>query len=112
MLKSIEKGRTIMIDEMNTNLHPLINKEIISMVYGSSISSRNPQLILTTHDVSASDHECISRNQIWMIEKKDDLSSDLSAFSDFNIPKENSFQRGYLFGRYGGTPRIIRQNLC
>ena len=111
LLKSIEKGRVILIDEMNTNLHPLINREIISMVDGSILSRRNPQLIFTTHDVTASDHENISRDQTWLIHKKSDLSSDLYAFSDFDVPKENLFQRGYLFGRYGGVPRIVRREL-
>lgn len=110
LLSSIDKGRTVLIDETNANLHPLINKEIISMVTDSSGSSRHSQLIFTTYDVSVSEHESLSRNQIWMIAKKEDLSLDLYAFSDFNLPKENSFQRGYLFGRYGGTPRIVKRN--
>lgn len=111
LLKSIEKGRVILIDEMNTNLHPLINSEIVSMVSGSILSRRNPQLIFTTHDVTVSEHDNISRDQIWLIEKNRDLSSDLYAFSDFDIPKENSFQRGFLYGRYGGVPRIVRGEL-
>ena len=111
MLKSVSTRRIIFIDELNTNLHPLICQELIFIATDLVKPKRRPQIIFTTHDVTASEHEYISRNQIWMIEKKLDLSSDIYAFSDFDIPKENSFQRGYRLGRYGGAPRIIRREL-
>lgn len=110
-LKSISKRRIIFVDELNANLHPLICQELIFMATDLCKPKRRPQLIFTTHDVTASEHDYISRNQIWMIEKKPDLSSDLYAFSDFDIPEENTFQRGYMYGRYGGAPRIVRREL-
>lgn len=107
-LKAIEKGRTVIIDEINTNMHPILFAELIKMFDGVSYPNNKAQLIFTTHDVAATEQDCVNPSQIWMVNRKSDLSSELYTFSDVDVPKNVDFRRGYLQGRYGATPKIVR----
>lgn len=107
-MKAIEKGRTVIIDEINTNMHPVLFAELIKMFDGVSYPNNKAQLIFTTHDVAATEQDCVDPSQIWMVNRKSDLSSELYTFSDVDVPKNVDFRRGYLQGRYGATPKIVR----
>lgn len=111
LLKAIKKERVIIMDEVNTNLHPIICEELITMIDEAAESRKKAQLIFTTHDVTASEHENIGSDQIWLINRNLDLSSSLYAFSDIDVPKEVTFTRSYLLGRCGGIPRIVKRGV-
>lgn len=106
LLFSLDKGRTLLIDEFNTSLHTLTVQKIISLFNDETYNSQNSQFIFTTQDVMASENENIDRDQIWLIEKDNDLSSRLFAFSDFKVNSRTKFTRGYLLGRYGAVPNL------
>lgn len=110
-LKAIENGRVVIIDEINTNLHPILFKELISMFDGISYPDTNAQLIFTAHDATPTEYDCMGHDQIWMVERQSDLSSEICPFNDFDVPNNVSFRRGYLHGRYGSTPNIVRSKL-
>lgn len=111
LLRAIKKERVIIMDEVNTNLHPLICEELITKIDEAAESRKNAQLILTTHDVTASEHESIGSDQVWLINRNLDLSSSLYAFSDIDLPKEVTFRRSYLLGRCGGIPRVVKRGV-
>lgn len=106
LLSSLDSGRTLLIDEMDTSLHPLIFQKIITLFNDDNINLHNSQLIYSTHDVTSSEIECVQKDQIWMIEKGEDLSSTLRSSSDYKITPESNFRRDYMLGRYGAIPRI------
>ena len=106
LLSSLDSGQTLLIDEMDTSLHPLIFQKIITLFNDDNINLHNGQLIYSTHDVTSSEIECINKDQIWMIEKGEDLSSTLRSCSDYKISQDSDFRRDYMLGRYGAIPRI------
>ncbi len=67
------------------------------------------QIIFTTHDPTVTEEECIGRDQIWLVEKGDDLASRLTPFSDYRTRDGRPFRKGYLQGRYGAVPRLVSQ---
>lgn len=103
----LENGYTVVIDELNSGLHPLAFQHLIGLFCDPHINSQDAQLIFTTHDTSVTERSCIGRDQIWLVEKGADLSARLTPFSDFKTRDERPFQKGYLQGRYGAVPRII-----
>ena len=105
LLFSLEKGRTLILDEMDTSLHPLIFQKIISLFNDEYLNKNCGQLIFSTHDVTSSEIECLNQDQIWMIEKGNDLSSTLRSSSDYKIPPDSNFRRDYMLGRYGAVPK-------
>jgi len=106
ILDVLENGFTVVVDEINSGLHPLAFQHLISMFCDPKINRHNAQLIFTTHDTSVTERSCIERDQIWLVEKRDDLAARLIPFSDFKTRDARPFQKGYLQGRYGAVPRI------
>ena len=107
ILDTLNKGYTLVIDEFNSNLHPLAFREIILMFSNPEINLKNAQLIFSSHDVTVTEYEEIGRDQIWLVEKKPDLSSELYPLSSFKGRRGKLFRNDYLRGRYGGIPLII-----
>ena len=106
LLDSLDKGRTVVIDELNSNLHPLVFHAIVSLFGDSTQNTNNAQLIFTTHDVTVPDNEFIGRDQIWLLEKDREYASSLYSYSEFKPRFKTQFQKGYLQGRYGAIPSI------
>lgn len=107
ILDVLENGYTVVIDELNSGLHPLAFQYVIGLFCDSHTNPNNAQLIFTTHDTSVTERNLIGRDQIWLVEKGADLAARLIPFSDFKTRDERPFQKGYLQGRYGAVPRIV-----
>ncbi len=105
VLDILEKGRTLVIDELDTSLHPLLVRELVRLFHRPEINTRGAQLIFTTHDTSLLDApDLFRRDQIWFVEKDADQASALVALAEFSPRKNEALERGYLMGRYGGIP--------
>lgn len=111
LLKSIDSEKVIILDEVNANLHPIICEELITLIDEAAQSNHTSQFIFTTHDVIDSEHNSIGKDQIWVINRNFDLSSSLYDFSEVDVPEEVTFPRGYLLGRYGGIPRVVKRGV-
>ena len=96
-------GSTLVIDELNLRLHPLLLKYIINFFYNTTSEA---QLIYTTHDVTLLKREYFRRDQIWLVEKDKYGHSSLSAISDYKRRSDASFDKEYLGGVYGGIPEF------
>jgi AAA15 family ATPase/GTPase len=112
-LEALETGGTLLVDELDASLHPLLLAEALKMFQSSSSNPRGAQLIFTTHDVTllggprdTLEQYQLSRGQIWLVEKGKDGSSTLTALSDYRPRKGEDLARGYMQGRYGGTPNL------
>lgn len=107
ILDVIDNGYTIIIDELNSGLHPLAFQHLIALFCDPDVNKHNAQLIFTTHDSSLLDSSCIGRDQVWMVEKGQDLAARLTPLSDFK-PRHDAvgYQKRYLQGRFGGVPRL------
>lgn len=108
ILDVLDNGFTLIVDELNSGLHPLAFQHLIATFCDPEINKHNAQLIFTTHDSSLLDSEYIGRDQVWMVEKGRDLSARLIPLSDFK-PRHDSagYQKRYLQGRFGGVPRLM-----
>ena len=106
ILDSLDNGYTLVVDEINTHLHPLAFRYITRMFCSSNSNPLKAQLIFTTHDPTVTEEECIGRDQIWLVEKGDNLASRLFPFSDYKTRDGRPFRRGYLQGRFGAVPRL------
>lgn len=94
-------GKGVIIDEFNSQLHPLLQKYIINLFCEESTSG---QLVYTTHDPTLLDKQFMRRDQIWFVSKNKSGEASIYALSDFKIRNDKSFGRGYLEGIYGGIP--------
>lgn len=94
-------GKGLMIDELNNQLHPLLQKYIIDLFYEDSACG---QLIYTTHDTTLLDKQFMRRDQVWFTSKNEDGEASLYSLAEFKIRNDKSFGKDYLSGIYGGIP--------
>ena len=106
LLDVLAAGRILVVDELDTSLHPLMVRFLISLIHNPAINKNNAQLVFSTHDTSALDPELFRRDQIWFVEKAKDQSSRLYPLSDFSPRKGEALESNYLHGRYGALPFI------
>ena len=99
----IQRNGIMIVDELNTKLHPLLLKFIIDLFKNEKTTA---QLIYTTHDTTLLDKKFFRRDQIWFVQKDKYGYSNLSALSDFRIRSDASFEKDYLSGVYGGIPAL------
>ena len=106
MVQSLETGKTIVVDELESKLHPLVTKEIVKLFNSKISNKKNAQLIFTTHDTNLLQGNHFRRDQIWFTEKDKYGSSHLYSLLEYKPRKDASFQKDYINGRYGAIPYI------
>lgn len=105
VLNILNKGLTLVIDELDNSLHTLLVRELVRLFHHPEINTGGAQLIFTTHDTSLLDApNLFRRDQVWFVEKDRDQTSTLISLSEFSPRKNEALERGYLMGRYGGVP--------
>jgi hypothetical protein len=109
-LDVLEQGQVICIDELESSLHPLLTRYIVSLFHNPEMNPHNAQLIFTTHDATILDNEILRRDQIWFVEKDNEQTTRLYPLSDFSPRKDEALQKGYLQGRYGALPYLSSVN--
>lgn len=111
VLDILEKGQTLVIDELDTSLHTLLVRELVRLFHRPDVNTGHAQLIFTTHDTSLLDApDLLRRDQIWLVEKDNEQATNLIALAEFSPRKNEALERGYLMGRYGGIP-FVRSDL-
>lgn len=108
ILKDVfERGKVILIDEIERSLHPKLVEMIIKFFHNSEINKGNAQLIFNTHDTNLLSLDLFRRDQIWFAEKDSKKgATELYPLDDFSVRKTENIQKGYLNGRYGAIPFV------
>ena len=106
MLRALELGGTLCVDELDANLHPLLALKVVSLFNDPKRNPRSAQIIFTTHDTNLLDKASLRRDQIWFTEKDAEGGTHLYPLTDFKPRKKENLERGYLQGRYGAVPFI------
>ena len=100
----IDKGLILIIDELDSSLHPLLVQRLVKLFHTPSLNTKGAQLIFTTHDTSLLSSNLFRRDQIWFVEKDNEQASKLYSLSEFSPRKNEALESGYFKGRYGGLP--------
>lgn len=110
VIEALMDGQTLVVDELDKNLHPLLSRAIVGLFQNRKTNPYNAQLIFATHDVSLLDKNIFRRDQVWISEKEFDGSSNFYAVSDISeVRADSPFEKWYMTGRFGGTP-VINDN--
>ena len=101
----LEQGKILIIDELDTSLHPLIVRQLVRLFHNRATNTGNAQLVFSTHDSSLlATLGLFRRDQIWLTEKNRRQETQLIPLSEFSPRTNEAIERGYLSGRYGGIP--------
>ncbi len=105
LLRALDDGATVWIDELDTSLHPYITRFLVQQ-FQRPHNRHDAQLIFSTHDATLLDPELLRRDQFWLAEKDSHGRSRLTPLLEYSPRKGESLERGYLKGRYGAVPVI------
>ncbi|WP_082429615.1 AAA family ATPase [Pseudomonas congelans] len=100
----LENGGTLIVDELNIALHPLVSHELIKLFSSPETNPGRAQLIFTTHDTNILTSGLLRRDQIWFVEKDGTGSTCLYPLSSIKIRQNDNFEKGYIEGRFGAIP--------
>lgn len=109
---TLNKGKILVIDELDAKLHPLLTRNIVLLFMDPEMNRHGAQLIFATHDTNLLDLEIVRRDQIWFAEKDKVESTDIYSLVEFKDEKgqkvrnDRDIKRDYIRGRYGAIPFI------
>lgn len=103
LIQAIENGETLVIDEFDARLHPLISRKIVELF--NYQGNNSAQLIFITHDTNLLSADLLRRDQIDFVEKDKYGESHLYSLVQFKgIRNSASFEKDYIKGKYGAIP--------
>lgn len=102
---ALETGGTVLIDELDTDLHPLLLPEIFRWFSDSERNSRGAQLFFTAHNPGLLDD--LEKEQVFLTEKPSGQATRVYGARNIKgLRREPSLMRKYLSGELGAVPRI------
>ncbi len=102
-------GFLLVIDELDSKLHPNLVEKIISLFNSKEHNPNNAQLIFNTQDSNLLNSKLFRRDQIWFTEKDKYGAAKLYSLADFKtdaVRKNEAFEENYLRGKYGAIPYL------
>lgn len=110
--QSLLDGTTLVIDELDAKVHPVLLRYIIMMFNDMKINKHGAQLIFTSHDLSTMNSEVFRRDEIWFVAKGNQENSKLYSLVEFknskgeSVRKDAKYDKQYLEGKYGADPYL------
>jgi len=110
--RSLLKGTTLVIDELDAKIHPVLLKYLIMTFSNMEKNKKGAQLIFTSHDLSTMNSEVFRRDEIWFVAKGNRQNSKLYSLVEFknekgeSVRKDAKFDKQYLEGKYGADPYL------
>ena len=110
--KSLLRGTTLVIDELDAKIHPVLLKYLIMTFSDMKKNKKGAQLIFTSHDLSTMNSEVFRRDEIWFVAKGNRQNSKLYSLVEFknkkgeSVRKDAKYDKQYLEGKYGADPYL------
>ena len=110
--KCLIYGTTLVIDELDAKIHPVLLQYVIKLFTDMSINKKGGQLIFTSHDLSTMNNEVFRRDEIWFVAKGRGQNSGLYSLVEFkndkgeSVRKDAKYDKQYLEGKYGADPYL------
>lgn len=114
IVESLLNGSTLVIDELDAKLHPLLLRHIIMQYTNPNVNRNGAQLFFTSHDLSTMNSDVFRRDEIWFVAKGNAQNSILYSLVEFktssgeSVRKDARFDKQYLEGKYGADPYLRR----
>ncbi|OMI40441.1 hypothetical protein SPAR_05845 [Streptomyces sparsogenes DSM 40356] len=107
----LDRGGSLLADELDSSLHPLLAAEVIRLFHDEQANPRTAQLIFTTHDATllgnATAQRPLDRDQVWITVKSKGGETELYPLTAAKARRDEPLERRYLRGHYGGIPQLI-----
>lgn len=103
----IERGSVLLVDELNSRLHPLLVRNILITFLNPEVNINHAQIIFTSHDFWQLKNNILRKDEIWFTDKDNDGVSTLYSLADFEgVESESDYVENYMLGQYGAIPSL------
>ena len=103
ILDVVKNNKILLVDEIETSLHPRLVEYIISLFNRSECA----QLIYTTHNTYLLDNNKVRKDQVYFTNKRAEGSTDLYSLYDYKDFRDTmDIEKAYLQGRFDAIPYI------
>ncbi len=107
ILEVLMMGGTLIVDELETSLHPMLSKMLVELFHSEEMNPKGAQLIFTTHDITLLYNSMFRRDQVWFTEKNNKGESELYSLQDFkDVREETPYDKWYMARKFGAFPLI------
>ena len=109
---ALVNGKTLVVDELDAKLHPLLLQYIIRLFADPLINRKKAQLIFTSQDIITMNSANFRRDEIWFAAKNLNEETQVYSLAEFKDEKGNSvrndasFSKQYMEGRFGADPFV------
>lgn len=104
-LWAMKNGRTIVVDELDRSLHPLVLVALVSLFKSRRYNVANGQLVFTLHDPTLLDENMMRISEVGIVDKTLKDGTTVRRLSDYDgVRNVVNFRRQYLGGAYHGIP--------
>ena len=104
---ALSKPSILIIDELESSLHPELTKLILKCFLDETINPHNSQLLFTSHETALLNLNLLRRDEIVFVYKdKNDSASYIKSLKEFHARKGENIEKAYLAGRYSTSPEV------
>lgn len=118
ILNAIRKGYTLLVDELDVALHPMVLMNFISLFHNDEININKAQLIFNTHNPIYLNNSIFRRDEIKFVEKDFEThESTMYMLSDFGtqgksgVRNTTDYMKNYFMNKYGAIIDIDYTNI-
>ena len=109
LLAAIEKGSTIVVDEFDLALHPLVVREVLALFQCRSRNPRNAQLVFATHMTDILEDNVMRMSEVGLVIKNRRAGTRIKRIVDMKDDGESlrnvtNFRKQYMDGLYQAIP--------
>lgn len=105
LLAALHSGGTVVIDELDRSIHPLVLKSLVSLFTDRTYNKHNAQLIFTAHNTELLDGDELRLSEVGIVTKTAQDGTQLRRLCDFEgVRNVKNFRLGYLDGYFSGIP--------
>jgi hypothetical protein len=109
LVSALEKGHTVLVDDLGAGLHPRLVSEI-PYLFDSSANNRRAQLVFASHDsalLGYGEARDLDPAQVWLADKDAEGATRLRRLADAHPQRAAGLQERYLNLEFGGTPAFF-----
>ena len=106
IIDALDHGKRLIIDELDSKLHPLLIRKIITLFNSAETNPKGAQLLFTTHDTFLLSAGLFRRDQVWFTQKDSFGATETYSLAEYKVRSGSPFEKDYLQGKYGATPII------
>lgn len=108
-LWATRNGKTVLIDELEVSLHPLLSTSLLSLFKDKRYNVSKAQLVFTTHNTEFLEWDVLQLSEVALVDPRGFRGSQVMRLSEIDgLRNANNFRRRYLSGEFGGIPFTVR----